>query len=468
MRRLKTSRWIQQFATTILVVGMPLFSFANELVDYQLDAFANKINASNRLRIEKVDVELKNHAEVKAEMTEFGPQYVLRVDPKALTSPELMVPAMTYVVQMAKGPALGYMLLELQYNAERGSKGAQAEIRMLELMYSTNPTSRQIVVGALGLYNLVPELEAQEDKIRSQYQDVVTLIKEAQAETKTRERKMQKKRVAEGVLNSLEAQEQKLNDLILRNDRKGVARMLEAYMPWEMMEPFEKATWKGWIEAIEFPDMKNSEVMVRGVDYSTDKVQRLRMADGSERLGFFSTVLTKNQGSYTRRLRSLSTNRVKNGETSFHATTLLTTQLSRHAGDPRASSFVSFTSAPEVAIGFVGRAQEQGKSGGGILAVRVDKRRMLPNMMSSYQQEIERLVPLIIFPDEVIAYRESAGITKMVMDSFVEEVRLKTGVTLQSRNEDSEKMFKKEGADSFKLLLEKNNGFGRSCSNVFM
>ncbi len=75
-------------------------------------------------------------------------------------------------------------------------------------------------------------------------------------------------------------------------------------------------TWKVWLDAIENPDWKNTTVALRGINYDTDKIQRRQTAQG-EIYGFMSTVLTKNQGSYTRRLRSLTTNRLTNGDFSI-------------------------------------------------------------------------------------------------------------------------------------------------------
>ncbi len=63
---------------------------------------------------------------------------------------------------------------------------------------------------------------------------------------------------------NLEAQTEKLNHLIARNDRAGVAKLLEDYLPWPLMEPTEKKAWSTWIESIRNPDPSNKELIFRG------------------------------------------------------------------------------------------------------------------------------------------------------------------------------------------------------------
>jgi hypothetical protein len=86
-------------------------------------------------------------------------------------------------------------------------------------------------------------------------------------------------------------------------------------------------------------------VAFRGLKYDTDKIQRRQTSQG-EIFGFMSTVLTKNQGSYNRRLRFLSTNRLKNGDigvvqkNSVIPSVMVTDQITAHARNPQASSFI--------------------------------------------------------------------------------------------------------------------------------
>lgn len=175
---------------------------------------------------------------------------------------------------------------------------------------------------------------------------------------------------------------------------------------------------KKWLEAIEHPDWTKTTLAFRGVDYSTDKTQRRQTPQG-EIFGFMSTMLTANQGSYTRRLRSLSTNRINNGDLSVGAIHKLppsvgiVNQMIQHASDPRASSFISFTymigtaNVYSAATRFVRRSNGTNKEvpNGGFLAVQMDSRRLFSNIASQFNSEMELLAPLIVFPDEVLVYK---------------------------------------------------------------
>jgi hypothetical protein len=208
---------------------------------------------------------------------------------------------------------------------------------------------------------------------------------------------------------------QKLNDLVKANDRLGVAKLLETFLSLETMEPMERALWQEWIDSIRNPDPANKRLLYRGID-KTDPVQKVLAHDGKEiGYGFFSTLLTKNQGNYTRRLRSYSTMRLKFGnlDQSSHtslvevsplrATPKVVDMMLNHSNEPIGSPFMSFTLSPTTAYAW-------SEVGGGFLAVEVDARRVMPNVVSMFKSEIEMLVPLIVFPDEVVHFEKFADV----------------------------------------------------------
>lgn len=214
-------------------------------------------------------------------------------------------------------------------------------------------------------------------------------------------------------LDSLDAAELKLDDLLRNNDRQGVRRLIESYLPWPMMEPFETSTWKTWLDALETkPTNENSEILFRGVSYDTDLVFR----NQSGGVGFMSTVLTKNQGNYNRRLRSLSTTRLKNA--AVYAEKIpgtlppvtINAQLYYHAVDPRGSSFLSLTPFIDIAKRFAGKSyliNDKVKDGGALIAVRTATGRSFANPMNNIPTEGEVLMPLVIFPEDVVFFKES-------------------------------------------------------------
>ncbi len=253
--------------------------------------------------------------------------------------------------------------------------------------------------------------------------------------------------------DKLEAKGVKFNDLVMKNDRKGARAMLEKYLPWELMEPSETNAWKEFLEAMENPDPKKLEVVFRGMD----DYPVLR-TPGSDKVGMFSTVLTKNQGNYTRRLRSLTTMREKIGvhKSYGHGHEMMSknnpsvlVMMENHAGDPMGSPFLS-VSDHDIAAEF-GRNER--------IALKVDERRLIPNAMAFNFDERERLIPLVVFPDEVIHYQgKGAGSNHYGIDDdeFLKKVEKKLGRKLKPDEINwkiSEGDFLKKGYERIRPLL---------------
>ncbi|XGC79367.1 hypothetical protein ACES2L_08495 [Bdellovibrio bacteriovorus] len=445
-------------------------------------------------RVAQVNTE--THTEIVPEYTAEGLKFKLRYDAKAVANPQLAVKdlAMLAIITSAgdqyvdnKGFKVNFELkskgqvdsphaiAELLTNVQMGSVTAKARWVQLQVELLKNTSLKPQFVQDLGLSsNAVAEARAQlEAQLPQLEAEATKLAKKQQKELDTWKKSTQ-------ALDKYEAMEAKLNDLILNNDRKGVRKMLEAYLPWALMEPVEANTWKMWLEAIENPSKEKTTVAFRGISYDTDKIQRKQTANG-EVYGFMSTVLTKNQGNYTRRLRSLVTNREKNGDHGFELfgskfrSGKITDQMTQHARDPVASSFLSFTYDPGVAFGFVGsdKVKYVGNEkitspGGGLLAVKMDSRRLVPNLPSMYGSEIELLAPLIIFPDEIIKYEEGSR-SLQALQEFVKDITAKTGVTYNLNNggEDFKKRYASDGYDFLKEMNKVKSFSAMSCSKIF-
>lgn len=257
----------------------------------------------------------------------------------------------------------------------------------------------------------------------------------------------------------LENQSKLLNELVKENNREGVAQLLEAYLPFDIMEPFEKKLWQEWIEAIRHPKVENQILLFRGLDPENDKPQVA--IDENKQIkghGFFSVLLNRNQGSYTRRLRSLSTMRYRfmNPENKEFAPTeispKMTTLMTNHAANPSGSPMLSFTTNSQVAADFGLQA--------GVIAVKIDSRRVLPNVMSGFKNEFELLVPLIVFPDEVILYekplnRKVDGNTHIGIDTVLFQQKLET-ILGKGYEQQFEKSFKSLIIKSYTMFERAN------------
>ncbi len=332
------------------------------------------------------------------------------IDPNFLQDP-VTLSTMKHQISEFTQQAIGYRTFfqdhrqwaETYWNAQAGDPEAKLELKRHELHSLKKAeegwTSKTEVLKITHDRKVVEETFKKRKKLLEK--EVAILQKEANAKKKLAEANWKH---GEGKRQSFETAKEKLDDLLKKNDRKGVSQLIRAYLPWDAMAPIEKTAWTQWLEAIENPrtDEKGSTVLFRGLD-TADRT--FTGVDGNPAL--MSTMLTKNQGNYTRRLRSYRAKRTTFGSTTGAASVLfgekyegkytsLTGMMAFHASDPLGTPFISFSDF-SVAKGF---AQN------GIMTVRIDNRRILPNSAGPLPNELERLVPLVIFPDEVVHYKE--------------------------------------------------------------
>ncbi|WP_413290503.1 hypothetical protein [Bdellovibrio sp. HCB337] len=494
----------QKFGVIVFVVIHVLAVLARaqtvpEMTLAALQSYVQKYNTSvlfdfqrggrELIKLEKVPSTGTDSAtRLQARYLPEGLTYVLQYTEQALKNPEKLAVDLV-ILEASKArweDRTIYTAAETMYNAEHGSAGGRyrlalqkknflqdqlANSRMTTLLANNDETLRTKIQS---------ELQFEKEKLQASEQ---SLLATAEQTEKAKYKALEKYRAENKTLEGYEAQTEKLNDLLLKNDRKGVRQMLEAYLPWQVMEPMETQVWKTWLDAIENPDPTKTIVALRGVEYKTDKIQRLKLPNGQERLAFLSTVLTKNQGSYTRRLRSLTVNREKNGRMAEGVPGVqITNQMRKHSIEPVASSFLSFTLSKDTAIQFTGSNLVKSIGGvihstpnGGILAVRLDQRRLVPNIISKYAGEAELLAPLVIFPDEVVKYHEGSfnnyvnGFLQFdtdAADRFFAEVTEKTGVNfrivdIELRN----RIFLESGRSFFNIATQMPTS--NMCSKVF-
>lgn len=196
-------------------------------------------------------------------------------------------------------------------------------------------------------------------------------------------------------------EEQQLRNVIARGDRSGAALLIKKYLPWELMAPFEKKYWETYLDVMENPAPLEERVLIyRGVD--DDMMQAAagfskEQAQKESKAFYMSTMMTKNQGSWNRRLRSFEamydkrTGMTEEGK-NFASTVRMTTIFSNHAGEPVGSPFLSFSPDIKVAMNF-GRQK--------VSAYLVDPR-LLSYNFAGISQEAEFLVGLTTFPEDMV------------------------------------------------------------------
>jgi hypothetical protein len=203
--------------------------------------------------------------------------------------------------------------------------------------------------------------------------------------------------------------------LVAKNDRNAVAELIRAYLPWEQMPPFERQFWNNYLNVMIAPLPIEERILIyRGVDddiiqlaQDGDRILSKEEALKTQKNFLMSTILTKNQGSWNRRLRSLTsmyekyiannaTDPKDNSKASseFTKSSRISTMFFKHSQEPSGSPFLSYTPKIET-------AQKFGETR--LTAYLIDPRMLHFNYASTFSGEVEFLLPLITFPDDLVA-----------------------------------------------------------------
>lgn len=227
-------------------------------------------------------------------------------------------------------------------------------------------------------------------------------------------------------------------NLVAKNDRKGAAKLLRSYLPWEQMPPFEKLFWETHLSVMADPLPFEDRVLIfRGID---DDIVQVAQGAGLElsreeaikeqKMFLMSTMMTKNQGTWNRRLRSLTAMYEKfmgtdnNNSSEFTRGARITTMFVKHSKEPKGSPFLSYTPKFSVANSF-GKKRNT--------AYFIDPRIMYFNYASKYAGEIEFLLPVMSFPDELAAvwdqeiFPDATDIEKFMKEKAIEKLDRELG-----------------------------------------
>ncbi len=337
---------------------------------------------------------------------------------------------LTSVVQkMAKGKFTGpYSMFELYYNVKEQnftSIHAMAKLRLEALM--APPPLWDLHYPARALEYTAPWKEA--------------LHKLNEKERHLRKEIQAKKSARKSIMDALDnaSSDEQFRSLVARNDRQGAADVLRKYLPWEDMPPFEKRFWEDHLAIMANPLPYEKRVLIyRGHDddaiqvaEEAGKILKSAEAIKEQKVFFMSTLLTKNQGSWNRRLRSLISMYEKyiatdeSGSSEFTKAARISTMFSRHAADPKGSPFLSYTPSESVAENFGNKRMG---------AYLIDPRLLHYNYTSLYTYEFEFLLPLISFPDELAALWDQEIHGALKKDFLTEKLQEKLVRELGSTN----------------------------------
>lgn len=378
----------------------------------------------------------------------------LRITPAGAKNPMVVLEEMAHLKQICddydsyfKSPLLW---AEMSKNAEYGSVKSQlflakAEIDAMDVV--TNDLLEEFDIRIDEHFYDSDETEDIADrelgaKVKKYIEKRKAHATKQVAELKKLEKLEKKKRNAMAKQwNAAQTQMQnadlKLDDYIAQGNRKKVVELINTFMPWQDMEPTEIAAWQKWIKAMEKPTTlkKNKVLLFRGLE--GDLVR-----EGANEGEYFlmAKMLTKNQGNYTRRLRSLKTHRSKmvkkvNVKVPTDVPSLASI-MQAHSHEPNGSPFLSASNFDT--------ASSFSDGGGGdynMAAIFIDKDRFMTNAISDYGEQ-ERMIPLIVFPDEIVAMgkpeiAEGSSYAEFDENAFLAKVKQNIGRNIKTHEKSS-------------------------------
>ncbi len=225
-------------------------------------------------------------------------------------------------------------------------------------------------------------------------------------ELKTWQKKEQAKRKAPLAALDKAAEDKQFRTLVAKNDRKGAAKLLRTYLPWEMMAPFEKQFWETHLEVMVNPVPLEERVYIfRGLNedfihsgFSKGLALSQKQAIVKNNAFVMSSVMVKNQGSWNRRLRSLEAMNSKTiatigGDEKYAQSARISTMFLNHGRNPMGSPFLSLSPSLAVASNFGEKR---------VSSYLIDPRLLHYNYASPLKGEIEYLISLTTFPEDLV------------------------------------------------------------------
>lgn len=336
--------------------------------------------------------------------------------PKALNDINATYAVMDLMTGLIDNRKLGspYMAFEIYHNAKSGDPVALDNILKIRTQQNYKYGDATEVYETEGYKSSIEDVEKLREELKAP-------IKELKAKRSVDREKRK------SILSELDKapEGKQFRMLIAKNDRKGAMAVLKKYLPWEAMAPFEKKFWEIYIEVTLNPVPLDQRVMIyRGLE--EDYVHRVvvgtkelteKEAILQSKAFVMSSGMVKNQGSWNRRLRSLEAMNSKfiaeiKFSDEYAQSARITTMFFNHSRTPHGSPFLSFSPRLSVAENFGGTR---------VSAYLMDPRLLSFNYASLLEHEVEYLVPLTTFPDEMIGIADSELIPGVDNGKYLDE-----------------------------------------------
>ncbi len=382
-----------------------------DLFQYQKDTFKLELIKSSSLPGDtayklELDVDEKNSKLV----------YRIYHTPKALSDANATYALTDFLHGLRSNGNLRtpFMAFEIYHNAKEGDPIALDNILKLRTQHSHHYGEAVALYQADGYLDATKEVESLRDELKPS----IKALKAKRAINRDK-----RKSVLAELDKAPEGKQFRM--MIAKNDRKGAMAVLKKYLPWEGMPPFEKEFWETYMEVVLNPVPLDQRILIyRGIadDYVHRVVVGTKELSEKEailqgRAFVMSTGMVKNQGSWNRRLRTLEAMNSKfigmiGDNDEYSQSARITTMFVNHSGTPAGSPFLSFSPKLSVAEQFGGKR---------VSAYLMDPRLLNFNYASSFEHEIEYLVPLTTFPDEMIGIADSDLVPGVNNKKYLEE-----------------------------------------------
>jgi hypothetical protein len=185
-----------------------------------------------------------------------------------------------------------------------------------------------------------------------------------------------------------------LVSLVQKNDREGVAKLLEASLPWDQFTAMETKIYRQFVDSIRRPNKQSSVYLLRGTNPKLDPTP--------EDLGLMSKLFK------APKFQSMTVNEVFAGYREDWASTAVNRKTDIpfpsffNLGENHSHSSTSIDGHPSALVSTSASAPVVTKfAKGSKVMMRIDARRIYPNYESMMYFEREVLIPFFIFPDEI-------------------------------------------------------------------
>ena len=426
-----------------------------EFTSFATQALAPNNTMSSEL---KLATDLPKDVAFKLELDVVDGKYIYRIlhSSDAFTDHKAVVEMANFATNVAQGSRFitHFSDFEMYYNARENDLESLNNFLKLRSVENYDPLSVQYDGGDFS--TLLKERINETKELSEQLQPAL------KAQAKARKLADEKRKALLDTLDKV-AKDEQFKALIAKNDRKGVTELLKKYLPFEDMAPFEKRFWENTLDIIANPVPLHQRIFVyRGID---DDQINVAIEHGAEleqetaikenKAFVMSTIMTKNQGSYNRRLRSLEAMNEKTigttgGTSEFSRSARITTMFKNHSSDPVGSPFLSFTPDVNVASNFGYKKNS---------AYLIDPRAIQFNFTSGFTNEKEFLAVLMTFPDEMVAFWDQQYHSGQPVEQFF-KTRLAERIEAEYGKADKEQILKeieKNTYDYFSPVFKKDS-----------